>query len=78
MAIVKSVSQLGCVLQVSDALASQGTKEFRGNPMEKVLNAIRSVRFIESTLRESRRKTDHRLKKDKSNLDISEVPTLQN
>ena len=29
VAIVKSVSQLGCVLQDSDALDSQGTKEFR-------------------------------------------------
>ena len=39
VAIVKSVSQLGCVSQDSDALASQGTKEFRRNPMHKVLNA---------------------------------------
>ena len=31
VAIVKSVSQLGCVSQDSDALASQGTNEFRGN-----------------------------------------------
>ena len=51
MAIVKSVSQLGCVSQDSDALASQGTKEFRGNPMKNVLNAIQRVRFTESTLR---------------------------
>ena len=48
---VKSVSQLGCVSQDSDALASQGTKEFRGNPMQKVLNAIQRVRFTKSTLR---------------------------
>ena len=40
VAIAKSVSQLGCVSQDSDALASQGTKEFRRNPMHKVLNAI--------------------------------------
>ena len=39
---VKSVQQLGCASQDSDALASQGTKEFRGNPMQKVLNAIQS------------------------------------
>ena len=29
VAIVKSVSQLGCALQDSDALDSQGMKEFR-------------------------------------------------
>ena len=51
VAIVKSVSQLGCVSQDSDALASQGTKEFRGNPMQTVLNAIQRVRFTKSTLR---------------------------
>ena len=51
MAIVKSVSQLGCVSQDSDALVSQGTKEFRGDPMQKVLNAIRRVRFTQSALR---------------------------
>ena len=51
MAIVKSVSQLGCVSQDSDALDSQGTKEFRGNPMQKVLNAIQRVPFTKSTLR---------------------------
>ena len=51
VAIVKSVSQLGCVSQDSDALVSQGTKEFRGDAMQKVLNAIREVRFTKSTLR---------------------------
>ena len=52
MAIVKSVSQWDCVLQDSDALDSQGTKEFRGDPMQKkVLNAIQRVRFTKSTLR---------------------------
>ena len=37
MAIVKSVSQLSCVLQDSDALDSQGTKEFRrqSQPQER-------------------------------------------
>ena len=49
VAIVKSVSQLGCVLQDLDALDSQGTNECRGNPMHKVLNAIQRVRFTEST-----------------------------
>ena len=48
---VKSVSQLGCVSQDSDAFASQGTKEFQGNPMQKVLNAIQRVRFTKSTPR---------------------------
>ena len=51
VAIVKSVSQLGCVSKDSGALASQGTKEFRGNPMQKVLNAIQRVRVTQSTLR---------------------------
>ena len=51
VAIVKSVSQLGCVLQDSNALDSQGTKGFRGNPMQKVLNAIQRVRFTKSTIR---------------------------
>ena len=44
----KSVSQLGFVLQDSDALASQGTKEFRRNQMQKVLFAIQRVRFTKS------------------------------
>ena len=51
VAIVKSVSQLGCASEDSDALDSQGTKDFRGNPMQKVLNAIQRVRFTKSTLR---------------------------
>ena len=53
VAIVKSVSQLGCVSQDSDAIISQGTKEFRGDPMPKVLNEIRKVRFTKSTLRQA-------------------------
>ena len=48
--IVKSVSQLGCVSQDSDALVSQGRKS-RGNPMQKVLAPIQRVRFTKSTLR---------------------------
>ena len=54
VATVKIVSQLGCVSQDSDALASQGTTEFRGNPMQIVLNAIQKVRFTESTPRHAR------------------------
>ena len=48
--VVKSVSQMGCVSQDSDALVSQGRK-FRGNPMQKVLNQLKRVRFTKSTLR---------------------------
>ena len=51
VAIEKSVSQLGCVLQDSDTLDSQGTKGFRGNLMQEVLNATQGVRFTKSTLR---------------------------
>ena len=50
MAVVKSVSQLGCVSQDSDALVSQGRKS-RGNPMQKVFEPIQRVRFTKSTLR---------------------------
>ena len=51
LAIAKSVSQLGCVSEDSDALVSQGAKEFRWNPMQKVLHAIQRVPFAKSTLR---------------------------
>ena len=51
VAVVKRVSQVGCVSQDADALVSQGTNEFRGNPMQKVLNAIQRVRFTTSTPR---------------------------
>ena len=47
VAIVKSVSQLGCVSQDSDALVSQGRKS-RGSPMQKVLEPIQTVRFTKS------------------------------
>ena len=64
VAFVKSVSQLGCVSQDSDALVSLGRKS-RGSPMQKVLEPIRRVRFTKSTLRQasSREKKDHRLEK---------------
>ena len=52
VAVVKSVSQLGCVSQDSDALVSQG-RTFRGNPMKKVLEPIQWVRFTKSTLRQA-------------------------
>ena len=52
VASVKSVSQLSCVSQDSDALVSQGGKS-RRNPMQKVLNAIQRVRFTQCTLRQA-------------------------
>ena len=52
VAIVKSVSQLGCVSQDSDALVSQGRKS-QGNPMQKLLEPIQRVRFTKSTPRQA-------------------------
>ena len=52
VAIVKSVSPLGCVSQDSDALVSLGRKS-RGSPMQKVLEPIQRVRFTKSTLRQA-------------------------
>ena len=51
VAVVKSVSQFGCVSQDSDALVSQGRIEFRGSPMRDVLGPIQRVRFTKSALR---------------------------
>ena len=53
MAIVKIVPQLGCVSQDSDALVFQRGKQFRGNPLQKVLGTIREVRFTQSTPRQA-------------------------
>ena len=53
VAIVKSVSQLGCVSQDPETLDSQRGKLSRGNPMQKVLGPIRRVRFTQSTLRQA-------------------------
>ena len=53
VAIVKTVSRLGCVSQDSGALVSQSGKRSRGNPMQKVLGPIRRTRFTESTLRQA-------------------------
>ena len=50
---VKSVSQLGCVSQDSEALVSQRGKQLLGNPLQKVLGLIRKVRFTQSTLRQA-------------------------
>ena len=52
VAIVKTVSQLGCVSQDSDALVSQGRKS-RGNPTQKVLEPTQRVRFTKSRLRQA-------------------------
>ena len=56
------------------------TKEFRGKPMHKVLNVTQefdspSPRYV---TRVSWTRKDHRLEKDESNFNISEVPTLSN
>ena len=59
VAIVKSVSQLGCVSKDSDALVSRGRKS-RGNPMQKVLAPIQRVRFTKSV---SGKRKDHRWEK---------------
>ena len=75
---MKSVSQLGCVSQDSDALVSEGGQS-RGNPMQKVLAPIQRVRFTESTLREAsiQEKKGPSLGKNISQTSvISEVPTL--
>ena len=53
VAIVKIVPQLGCVSQDSGASVSQGGKQSRWNPMQKVLGSIRRVRFTQSTLRQA-------------------------
>ena len=52
VAIVKSVSQLGCVSQESDALVLKGRKSWR-SPTQEVLEPIQRVRFTESTLRQA-------------------------
>ena len=50
VAVVKNVSQLGCVSQDSDALVSQDRKS-RVNPIQKVLEPIKRVRCTKSTPR---------------------------
>ena len=62
VAIVKSVSQLGCVSQDSDALDSQRDRQSRGNPMQKVLEPIQRVRFtsLRHIKQVSRKRKDHR------------------
>ena len=79
VSIAKSVSQVGCVSQDSDALISQGRKSQR-SPMQKVLEPIQRVRFKKSTLRQAsiREKKGPSLGKYMSKFLISEVPTLWN
>ena len=65
MAIVKSVSQLGCVSPDSDALVSQGRKS-RVKPDAKSLgtNSKGTIHYSLSTLRHasvSGKRKDHRL-----------------
>ena len=80
VAIVEIVPQLGCVSQDSDALVSQRGKQYRGQPMQRVLGPIRKVRLTKSTRRQASigERKDHRLEKYKSNLNTSEVRTLLN
>ena len=77
VAIVKTVSQLGCVSKDSDALVSQGGKS-RGNPTQKVLNQLKGYdsQSLGYVKRVPGKRKDHRWEKYKSNLLISEVPTL--
>ena len=51
VAVTGNVSQFCCVSQNSDALDSQGTKKFRRNMMQKVLEPVQTVRLTKSTLR---------------------------
>ena len=53
MAIVKLVSQMGCVLKDSEILDSQRGKQARRDPMQKVLGLNRRIRFTQSTLRQA-------------------------
>ena len=64
VAIAKSVPQLGCVSQDSDALVFQVRKS-RGNPMQKVLEPIQRVRFTKSrnVKRVAGKRKDHRWEK---------------
>ena len=64
VAIAKSVSQLGCVSQDSDALVSQD-KGSRGNPMQKVLEPMQRARFtsVRYVMRVSGKRKDHRWEK---------------
>ena len=80
VAIVKVVPQLGCVSQDSDALVSQRGKQSRETRCKKSWDPVEkygslSLRYVKSV---SRKRIDHRLENYKSNLNISEVPTLQN
>ena len=77
VAVVKTVPQLGCVLQDSEPSGLPKSVKRRGNAMQKVFGSIRKVRFTQSTLRPASEKIkDHRLEKYKSTFLISEVPTL--
>ena len=77
MAIVKSVLQLGCVSQDSDALVSQGRKCL-GKPDAESLgtNSKSTIHQVYATVkRVSGKRKDHRWEKMSKFL-ITEVPTL--
>ena len=77
----KSVPQLGCVSQDSDALVSQRWKTVSGKPDAESLGTefkgydSLSLCYVKQV---SGRRRDHRLGKYKSNFNISEVPTQWN
>ena len=80
VAIVKSVSQLGCVSQDSDALVSQGRRSW-GNPTQKVLglNSKSTVHWVYATSCEYSGKERTIVGKNKcQSFLISEVLTLWN
>ena len=67
VAIVKTVPQLGCVSQDSEPSRLQERREVQGR--QKVLRSVKQL---------SGKRKDRRLEKYKSNIFISEVPTLRN
>ena len=79
VAIVKSVSQLGCVSQDSDALVSQDRSlgETRCRKSWDRFEEIDSP-SLRCVTRVSGKRKDHRMEKYKSKILINEVPTLRN
>ena len=64
VAIVITVSQLGCVSQDSEALVSQSGKQSRGNPMQKVSGPKNTSHSVYATSSEyPGKKKEHRLGK---------------
>ena len=78
--VVETVPQLGCVSQDSESLESQRGTQSRRNPMQKVWDQFdeydsHSPRDVKQVSGEMK---DHRLKKYKSVILISGVPSLWN